>query len=219
MEHSKKYKLLLVAFISFSVVFFSQQVNATQSKICIIRHAKVAIAKPGWGKTSDAKKYKMEYNTSSVITDIPENVQIKIKQFNDLKSVHCSLLPRSEQTAKLLFGDSINIIADSRFNELDYPVIDVPLLKLPVKFLLSTSRLLWFLNLNNKSVDSFKTKKNEIKKLVDDLVKLADEERTIVIVGHGIQMRQMIKELKKRGWKPGNLEGYKNLSMNCLVNS
>lgn len=191
--------------------------NAAPQRIYLLRHAEVAIEKPGWGKAGKAREYKKQYNLAPVKKDIPVEIQSVADSLAAISKIYCSKLLRSQQTARLLFGHRGNCVTDPRLNEIEYPVINNNLLSLPVKFWLSLSRGLWMLNLNNTGANSFKAEKDRIRILAFELAAIAEKEENVFIVGHGFFNRLMLKALKKNGWKVERFEGYKNLALNCLV--
>ena len=210
--------ILLFAFWA-AILFFSGKINAAPQRIYLLRHAEVAIEKPGWGKAEKVREYKKQYNRAPVKKEISEELQLVADSLAAISKIYCSKLLRSQQTAGLLFGDSVNCETDQRLNEIEYPVLNNKLIKFPVKFWLSLSRGLWMLNLNKKGTNSVKEEKERIGKLAVELAAISEKEGNVFIVGHGFFNRLMLKELKKNGWKVERFEGYKNLSLNCLIKS
>ncbi len=211
------FKNMIILLILSSLVSSPGKTNAVSQRIYLLRHAEVSIEQPVWGKAEKVREYKKQYNLAPVKQEIPGELRAIADSLSAISKIYTSNLPRSKQTARLLFGDSAIIETDSRLNEIEYPVLNNKLVKIPVKFWLSLSRGLWMLNLNNKETNSLKDEKDKISKLARELTLTSEKEENVFIVGHGFFNRMMLKELKKTGWRVERFDGYKNLSLNCLV--
>lgn len=217
MKKITQYKNSILLIILNLILFSSGNANAAPQRIYLLRHAEVAIEKPGWGKAEKVREYKKQYKAAPVKKEIPGKLRSIADSLSGISKIYSSELPRSKQTARLLFGDSARFVTDSRLNEIEYPVLNNKLIKLPVKFWLSLSRGLWMLNLNKKEANSLKEEKDRIRELAIELTAISEKEENVFIVGHGFLNRLLLKELKNTGWEVERYEGYKNLSLNCLV--
>ncbi len=208
---------MLKAFAILVFVVFMQQVQSqSTSKIYLIRHAKVDIEKPGWGTSKSAADYKQEYNRFPVESFNPEKVLQIIENHETIDTVFCSPLNRAIQTASLIFGEDAILITDSILAELDYPVVEFPIVQLPVKVWLFISRVAWMTGIMGKEDDDYPHRKRELQIYSQKLVKNADRNEVTVVVAHGMVNRELIKILKAQGWKPENNLSFTNLSVNCL---
>ena len=210
---SKKYIFITFIFIFISVNAFSN------SKIYLIRHAKVPIENSGWCSSQIANEYKVLYNNTSVQKFDSEMVLKKIDRYETIDTVFCSPQLRAKQTAELLFGKNVNLKINENLMELDYPVIKWPLLKLPVKVWLTTSLIAWMAGNNQDKELTYKQRKDYLENYSLTLIAYAETHGETVIVAHGVVIREIIKILKKKGWTFEDKDGYGNLSVNCLVNS
>lgn len=217
MKRIVRYKNILLLLILSSPAFLPGNATAAPQRIYLLRHAEVAIEKPGWGKAEKVREYKKQYKAAPVKQEIPGKLRAIADSLYAISKIYTSNLPRSQQTARLLFGDSAPFVTDSRLNEIEYPVLNNKLIKLPVKFWLSLSRGLWMLNLNKKEFNSLKEEKDRIRELAIELTAISEKEENVFIVGHGFLNRLLLKELKNTGWEVERFEGYKNLSLNCLM--
>lgn len=78
-------------------------------------------------------------------------------------------------------------------------------LRFPKWFWLILSRTLWFFNLIQ-----FETKKQTVKRVEKFLSKIEKEEKTILIISHGLFLKLLINQLKKRDFKSNNDVSLKN---------
>lgn len=217
MKRIVRYKNILLLLILSWLTFLPGNTTAAPQRVYLLRHAEVAIEKPGWGKAEKVREYKKQYKAAPVKQEIPGELRAIADSLSAISKIYTSNLPRSKQTTRLLFGDSAPFVTDSRLNEIEYPVLNNKLMKIPVKFWLSLSRGLWMLNLNKKEANSLKEEKDRIRELAIELTAISEKERNVFIVGHGFLNRLLLKELKNTGWEVERFEGYENLSLNCLV--
>jgi len=200
------------------IVGLPDLVSSAVPKIFLIRHAEVNLGKPGWGTTRDAAQYKKEYNFAPVKRFAPDKILEKIDDFELIDTIFCSPQSRATETTKSIFSDRVTLVTDSALAEFDYPVIRFPVLQLPVKTWLLLSRASWSLNLNNREGAFYKQRKEELEVFSHNLVRFANHHGMVVVVAHGMVNRELIKILKKNGWRlcsPG-YACYENLSVNCL---
>ncbi len=186
-------------------------------KIYIIRHAAVQIEKPGWGSSEKAFQYKLEYNTTSVEDFNPVNVLNKIDDYETIDTVYCSPQLRAIQTANILFEDQVILNINDNLMELQYPVVQWSVIKLPVRVWLTSSLIFWMAGNNRDSIPSYKERKQSLEDYSEEIIDYAERNGKSIIVAHGVVNSELIKILKLKGWKFEDKEGYKNLAVNCLV--
>ena len=182
--------------------------NTAQHRVFFIRHAKVDLAHANWITANQAQQYKHQYNHAPITAFKPNSVLSKI-DLNSIDTIYCSPLSRSQHTAAILFGSQPTYIIKHELKEIDYKIIRLPLLKLPANFWFGFSRLVSMINMQHE------------KQTVAMWAKWIEKQtktRDIVIVGHGFQIRETIRYLKKKNWKVIRKEAYRNLSVNCLQN-
>jgi broad specificity phosphatase PhoE len=194
-----------------------EKANSTP-RIYLIRHAAVDLQKPGWGTSKNSAEYKEAYNFAGIETFNPKEVLQKIENHGLLDTVFCSPQHRALETALMLFGKNSILRTDSMLAELDYPVVQVPVLQLPVKGWLFVSRISWMAGINRGEKTGYKKRLEELHVFTNDLVKYACRNDLAVLVAHGMLNRELVKILKARGWKycENGKDGYGNLSVNCL---
>lgn len=219
-KHAKKLRFCVTFNCSFWVLllFFNGKTAFANPKIYLIRHAAVDLQKPGWATSKNSTEYKEAYNLAGIETFNPEEVLQKIENDTSIDTIFCSPQPRALETALMLFGENAVLRTDSVLAELDYPVVQVPVLQLPVKGWLFVSRVSWMAGINRGEKTGYKIRLEELNVFTDDLVKYARRNGLAVVVAHGMLNRELVKILKVRGWKfcENGKDGYGNLSVNCL---
>lgn len=191
--------------------------KASKLKIYLIRHAKIEIDKPGWGGTKKAENYKLAYNQADIHVFNPTSVLNRIDQPYEIDTVFCSTQSRAIQTAKMLFDERVILKIDSNLRELDYPVRQIPILRLPVNAWLAIFRISW-MNGNNKGThQSYSERILKLEIFAEEIIKYAEENGKSVIIAHGMINRELIKILKNKGWQLEQRDGLGNLSVNCLI--
>ena len=187
------------------------------SKIYLIRHAKVQIENPGWCSSQIASHNKDVYNSTSVQVFNPDEVLSKIDFPATIDTVFCSPQLRAIETAELLFDKNVMLKINDNLMELDYPVLEWSIIKLPVKAWLTISFIAWIAGNNKNEKLSYKKKKQNLETYSNELITYAETHGASVVIAHGMLNRELIKILKKKGWKFEHKDGFGNLSVNCLV--
>jgi broad specificity phosphatase PhoE len=200
------------------LVILPEMTSFANPKIYLIRHAAVDLGKPGWGTSKNSAQYKEAYNFAEIETFNPEEVLQKIRNYENLDTVFCSPQPRAQETALMLFGENVILKTDSILTELDYPVVHLPVIQLPVKGWLFVSRLTWMAGINRGEKTGYRNRQEELNTFSDELIKFAYRNDQAVVVAHGIVIRELVKILKTSGWEycENGKNGYGNLSVNCL---
>ncbi len=205
--------LLLLLFI----LFLSAYSVAAQDKIYLIRHAPVNINKPNWCTAKTASQYKLKYNSASIVAFNPEEVLAKINNPHTIDTIFVSPQSRALQTSVMLFRNSVTYRIDSNLMELDYPVIQIPIVKLPVDAWLLISRISWMTGINVGDKPSYKRRLKDLSGLTERIQKYTERHGQAVIIAHGFVNREIIRYFKKNGWKHKHKDGFKNLSVNTLI--
>lgn len=201
----------------FSTLFFLSVNIFASSRIYLIRHAAVQINNPGWCNTQTAHNYREQYNINSVQVYDAERVLNKIDHPETIDTIFCSPQLRAVQTAILLFNNQVSLNINENLMELDYPVIQFPLIKLPVKAWLTISLISWMAGNNQDKKPTYRQRKQSLENYSNELIIYAETYGKSIVIAHGMVNRELIKILKKKGWKFENRDGYGNLSVNCLV--
>lgn len=184
-----------------------------QKRIFLIRHAKPEVPAKGFFSATAASQYISDYDAAQVEQFVLENEAIPYKE---IKEVYCSTLIRSQLTAKAIFGEQVLLKVDHNFREFERKIFSLPLLRLPIKLWLVSARLLWFLGLNSKGIESFKEAKWRARKCAERLEEDADEHATTVLVAHGLLNNFILRELKRLGWHQTIRGGSGFVSLNVL---
>ena len=199
-----------------SVFVFSQvsgEKDSASLEIFLIRHAPVDLKKPILCSSSKAAKLQKQYNELPIKKFDPEPVRKLLG--NGKFALYTSTLPRTIETAEILFPDVDTIRASSLFNEYDLTMVAVPILPLPYGVWTALSRILWLTSINNKGENRLKSYLR-MKKATDELVHLATVNKRVILVSHGYLISEIRKELKRRGWDLQLSQGNKNLAVSKL---
>jgi len=200
----------------FLLIILSINVFAS-SKIYLIRHAIVQIENPGWCNTQTTYTYKDDYNKYSVEVFEQEIVLKKIEHPETIDTVFCSPQLRAIQTANLLFDKQVILRINKNLKELQYTIISFPVLKLPVRIWQAISLISWMASNNQEEYPTYRQRKQDLEIYSNEIITYAETHGKSVVVAHGVVNRELIKILKKKGWKFEHRDGYGNLSVNCLV--
>lgn len=184
--------------------------------IYIIRHAEVEADSPGWSSSKSAKLFREKYNQADIRDFDPEEVLRKIGNTEGIDTVFCSPQQRAIETALTLFNNHVILNINDNLMEFQYPVITWPVIRMPAKAWLTTSFILWTAGHNSDSIPTYRERKQSLENYSEELIGYAERNGKCVVVAHGVLNRELIRILKKRGWKYDQKEGYGNLSVNSL---
>ena len=183
-------------------------------QIYLIRHAKPNLQKQFLSSSKEAQEYIDNYNKVSIHEIDSNRVVINLKEPHQ---IYCSSLPRSQETALALFKDSFLIISDSIFREFELKIVQAnSIVKLPLDLWKGISRVSWLLGCNHDGIESRKEAMKRVVLSADNLEKLANQEETAILVGHGMINAAISKELKRRGWDVVQSKGHLNLGATVL---
>lgn len=170
----------------------------------------------GFFSATAASQYISDYDAAQVEQFVLEHEAIPYKE---IKEVYCSTLIRSQLTAKAIFGEEVLLKVDHSFREFERRIFSLPLLRLPIKLWLVIARVLWFLGLNSKDIESFKEAKRRARKCAEILEEDANQNATTVLVAHGLLNNFILWELKKMGWQQTIKGGSGFVSLNMMEKS
>ena len=183
-------------------------------QIYLIRHAEPKLHKRFLSSSSEAQNYIENYNRVAIHKIDLNQVVINLQKPHQ---IYCSNLPRSQETALTLFKDSYLIVSDSIFREFELKIVQAnSIVKLPLDLWKGISRAAWLLGFNHEGIESRKEAMKRVILSADNLEKLASQEETAILVGHGMINAAITKELKKRGWKVIQSKGHLNLGATIL---
>lgn len=207
------YKICILC--PFILISLPQNVSAGP-KIYIIRHAEVDIEKPGWCSSKKAYIYREDYNKAPIRYFDPKVTLIKIDNPEEVDTVFCSPQLRAIQTALILFNNSVILNINDNLMELQYPVIKWPVIRMPARVWTSISLLIWMAGIKNDTIPTYRQRKKSLEIYSEEIIDFAERHGKCIIVAHGVVNREVIRILKKKGWKFEDEGGYGNLSVNCL---
>lgn len=215
---TQKFYIAIQGNVLLLLIVLSEITVLANPKIYLIRHAAVDLKKPDWGTSKKTEEYKEAYKFAGTEPFNPVEVLQKIERYETLDTVFCSPLSRALETALTLFGENAVLQTDIALVELDYPVVQVPLLQFPVKGWLLISRITWMAGMKRGDKAGYKERLEELENFSDELIKFAYRNGLAVVVAHGMVNRELVKLLKRRGWQfcENGKDGYGNLSVNCL---
>jgi broad specificity phosphatase PhoE len=167
-------------------------------EVIILRHGKVNYPPIKILSARDFVDWVESYNSNELDRTIkPTDDALGIA--NRAGAVVCSDLPRSVESAKCLGIDKPTVI-DSGFQEAGLPIGSWKFPKLSVRLWAIIFRASWFFGYSNGS-ESLTEAKERAKKSAQKLVRLAQEYKVVLFVGHGVMNRLIANELRKLGWK------------------
>jgi broad specificity phosphatase PhoE len=182
-------------------------------RIFLIRHARPDVSQKGLFNQEAASKFISDYDAAAVEEFVLEQETFPYKEVD---KVYCSTLPRSQLTAKAIFGEQVQLKIDSVFREFERRIFSLPLLRLPIKLWLVSARVLWFLGFNNKDIETFKEAKLRARNCAETLAADATTHHTTVLVAHGLLNNFIRKELQAMGWQTKQNGGNGYLSVTLL---
>lgn len=184
-------------------------------QIYLIRHAKPNVKKKWFYSAKEAQQYVINYNSVPIIPFDSSMVVVKLRPEH---AICCSNLPRSQETALKIFGSKFPVVSDSIFREFEIRMVSATsFLKFPLEIWQGFSRGSWLLGFNHRGIESHKEATFRAKQAAENLIKLAYNEETAVLVAHGMLNGAIAKELKKNGWKRIQKQGHINLGATILV--
>jgi broad specificity phosphatase PhoE len=166
-----------------------------EMRITILRHGAPDFEWRRSVKGSEFRSLEREYDSAGVVGSPPEEILDLVPHH---KCIVCSDLPRSIQSAKALGVEAIHC-ASAVFREMNIPYFDNTPVKMPLKYWVVLLRSLWFLGFA-KNTESISVAKARAKKASEKLMELADEHRSVLLVGHGFLNHYVAKELLGNNW-------------------
>lgn len=183
-------------------------------RVFLIRHARPLVSKQGFFNASAAQHFVTDYDAAQVEEFVLKHEAIPYK---DIDQVFCSTLPRSQLTAKAIFGEQVVLRVEHQFREFERRIFSLPYVRLPITLWLVAARLLWFLGFNSKGIETYREAKLRARQCAEILAADASKTGTTVLVAHGLLNRFIRMELKQMGWQPEIDGGNSYLSVHLLA--
>lgn len=184
------------------------------SQIVLIRHGEPTLKHHGFKTRREAQEYIIAYDKVGVH---PPNMLPLLLAPDEIRVIHTSSLNRSISTAEQVFWKKEAIQSDTLFREFERKILAFPNIPMPHKFWLVGSRVLWYLGLNDKGIESRVLAQKRAKKGAEFLEEDAFKNGKTVLVAHGFLNRYLEKHLKKRGWTTVYSGGNGYLSQRMMV--
>jgi len=165
-------------------------------KIILLRHGEVDIKDYKNISANQFEKWIIEYNNSDIKSEFSSKDEIK-NLLNETDILICSNLKRSIKSIEIF--NKIPFETNNIFNEAQLPFSNWNLLKLNPKVWLTFFRILWLLGYS-QNCESFKKTKQRAKKATKKLIELSNQNKTVILVGHGIMNKLIQKELILQKW-------------------
>jgi len=166
-------------------------------KIMILRHAEPVLPPLKKISADGFLDWVDLYNIAQLNPSSRPSTALK-EIINQCNAIVCSELPRSIASAKIFNSKKI-VLIDRVFNEVGMPSANWQTLKLSPKLWAVFFRMLWLIGYSKYS-ESFKSAKYRAEIAVNQLIDLSKIHDEVIIVGHGIFNRLLVKELLKKGW-------------------
>ena len=161
--------------------------------ITLIRHGKVQLDEQRRWRTIEVRDLVACYNRSPI-----KPPRQKATEPHQGTVILCSDLPRSQESATLLFGRFDR--SDALFREGEMPDLPAFPFAFPASLILATSRILWQLG-RSDNCESFDDFRSRCETAADFLID--QHERTdapVILVGHATLNHFLSKALRRRGW-------------------
>jgi len=164
-------------------------------QITLLRHGKPEFELTGSARACDLPEMARSYDLSGISDSPPNDVVTVAKRHN---IVVCSDLPRSQQSANALGVAEVHSTT-SLFNETGIPHFSNGSIKLPLNVWLILLRSLWFFGFSQNG-ESLTAAKQRGKLAAQELIKLAENNERVLLVGHGFINYFIAKELLSNNW-------------------
>ncbi|NOX42458.1 MAG: histidine phosphatase family protein [Gammaproteobacteria bacterium] len=167
-------------------------------QIILLRHGKVNYPPITMLSASSFSQWVADYDSNELdVSSKPTEEAMGIaKQTN---AVVCSILPRSLESAKVLRVEGVTL-SHSLFNEAGLPIANWKFPRLSVRIWAIIFRLAWFLGYSANS-ETLKEAKKRSSQAANKLIKMAEEHKSVMFIGHGIINRFIAYELRELGWE------------------
>ena len=172
-------------------------------EIVLIRHGQPEFEIKGYARANEIPGIVDSYNQSG-ITDSPPKELDLLDICRD--AVVCSDLPRSLKSAEALGITNIHL-SDSIFREIALPHFERGSIPLPLGIWIAILRILSVMGFSRNG-ESISMARKRARQAVSTLIEIAQNHRSVVLVGHGFMNYLIAKELLSRKWvgpsKPGS---------------
>ena len=172
--------------------------SGRKQQIFLIRHARPLVDRRGWFSKAQAQQFLQDYQVAEVEEILSPQLPPVLPP---VKKVYCSPLPRAMATAHMLFGPEAELVVDPVFREFESSIWGLPLGRFPLSWWQVPSRVLWFLGLHQKDMESFRKAKVRAALAAEQLAQEAGAKGVAVLVAHGFVNEFIKRALVKKQWK------------------
>jgi len=181
------------------------------SQIILVRHAEVKIDNPRI-YSNQIKTWIEEYNSAPIeLSKVSQELKELVENADILLA---SKLIRTSETLKI-FNKEPDYTFEI-FNEAELPYNDLTTFKMPAKIWALLFRIAWLFGYSRNS-ESYKDTKKRAELAAKKLIDFAKEHENILLVGHGVMNRLIVKALQKRGLELKEKSGSGNLGYTILI--
>jgi hypothetical protein len=183
-------------------------------RIFLVRHYEPDVERSGFFDAAEATKFIADYDIAGLVKS---GLSHPAGLPNYMPKVYCSALQRAKQTARLLFGEEVDLIENADFNEFQRKIFHLPLFRFPIEVWLAGARLLWIMGLNSRGIETFRQARDRARRCAATLSGFSETEHTVVLVAHGFLNAFIRQALKKQGWQVVRHDGNSYLGVTELV--
>jgi broad specificity phosphatase PhoE len=167
-------------------------------RIILVRHGRVRLKWRNWISPNQMAEWIHAFNTADVcIDDIPDETQAVAESVEIFVS---STMTRSIRSAQCLCGRKA-VVSNAVFVEAGLPYASWRTPELPAAFWALVFRLAWLLGYARES-ESYTQAKQRSVAASRQLINLAQQHGSVLLVGHGIMNRLIAKQLAQMAWRP-----------------
>jgi broad specificity phosphatase PhoE len=167
-------------------------------QIALLRHGKPKFPNSGWVNGSEYRKWLEAFNAQGLSDHSLPSAKL-VEQTKRYNSVVCSNLNRAIESANLL-GLHEKRRIDNLFREAELPHWNHRGVKLPPALWTAFARSLWLLG-HSPNCESLSQAKTRAAQGTETLIKLAEKNSSVLLIGHGFINRYISKELISKGWR------------------
>ena len=165
-------------------------------KIALVRHGRPTFKMRGWVQAGDIAQLANTYEYAG----IRNSPSLQAKQYvQKSKVVVCSDLPRSLESAQELGVNHLHAV-DEIYRECRVPHFDKGSLVLPMKVWAVVLGVFWALGFS-KNGEPLSAAKQRARAVAYNLIELAEEHDSVVLVGHAVLNKFVARELRALHWR------------------
>ncbi len=165
-------------------------------KIILVRHGPPKFDNTKYIESAGLQEALAEY-AESVVTEEPRHEIPALRAGSESQIAVCSELVRSRSSAALLgFG---GVTASPLLNESLLPYPDVLPFRMPWRIVLVFFRIAWLLGYK-QNARGIRKDRHQARQAGGWLIDLAQTHGEVVVFGHGIMNRLIVKQLTNDGW-------------------